>query len=187
MAGCTVDIDPVLDDALLAEILKEERLEPAEVAVESRQGEYVEFGSGPYRGGGKSPDRDVRGEFIKWAKAKFGDTAESVAFALRVYAKVMNEGMPPQPFIRPALMDVLNELDDTWFEEHTVLDLAQEIVDRSREYLIANNTPATGELENSIRAYLAREDSEFMGGLPDEIWRSRELARDGNRRREFRR
>jgi len=147
---------------LLNSVLLSDKFKPAWVANDSDHALYIEFGtngahfSGPAsKNKGISPvELDIR----DWVEKKLqirGPARDKVAH--RVYRKIMSEGIPPQPYLRPAVNNVMQELssEPDWFgkDDHSVLKIAEMIAEEMKRILNENGTPFTGDIVNKIHVY----------------------------------
>ena len=168
--GLPVSIQVSFDDAALNGYLNEllvesGRFKPAWVADYSDHALYVEFGTnGAHFSKGTATYRSrgmvspVELELRTWAETKFhlrGDERDH--FAHNVYRKLMREGMPPQPFIRPAVINILHmiESDKDWFNKdgNSLLKAAELITEEMKRILDENGTPVTGDIKDKIQFF----------------------------------
>lgn len=167
-------------------INKDANLCPHLVSIKDPVAWYVEFGTGPafdargYKEGNKSPVYD---RILNWATSqKIGKTGkEAQRFAWAVYKRLMNEGMPPQPFFRPAIHAFEAELkaNPEHFEGMTVKELADELANRIGEKMREHNTPYLYKLDSPGRSIVVEPvrnvndvDMPSKDRLPKEIWDS---------------
>lgn len=125
-------------------------LEPYTIRVDNEHAEFLEFGSTPardstpkYSGGEISP---VERKFREWVTRAKGLPTGGVKptkgdrIAKAVYKQAMEKGVPPYPFLRPALYEVMNQIangDDLGMVEAMSVEPA---VERIVERMIANIT-----------------------------------------------
>ena len=158
--GLSVEIS--VDDAELRGYLEDiidqsDKFHPAWVVNESEHSLYVEFGTNGAHFGQKSKGTisPVELEIRNWAEAKFRmHGKERDAFAHSVYRKLMREGMPPQPYFRPAVNNVMQMVtsDPDWFDkdDNSLLKIAELIAEEMKRILYENNTPVSGDIINKI-------------------------------------
>lgn len=188
-ARATAEIqNPELFAPMLKELLEEKGdYAPRTIVVESDHSVYVEFGTGPARGGAKSTQTNVRKEIEKWVERKLGiaDPKKRHNVAYKIYRNLMENGMPPQPYLRPAISKVMDRLEPTFFEDGgTIRELADLIVREMENQLRANDTIYTGELIQSIRVYEGDigEESDAQKRIPTDVWNQDDVGFDGKRR-----
>lgn len=182
-----------------------DELKPCSVHVDSGHAGHVEFGTEPANTTPRynldsmnktiSP---VKQAIREWAATKFGlsDPGEIARAGDRIYHNIMTNGMLPIPYLRPAMYDVKNELES---EDYSIVDIphlngvvwaiCEKIADRAKEIITANDTIYTEELRDSIEVMdpsdvpvSSSPDSTSTGTIPESIWQSEDLAKDGIRR-----
>lgn len=159
--GFSIEFD--VDEAELLGYLDEvvaqsDRFRPAWVVDESEHSLYIEFGTnGAHysKGSGRQGPSPVELELRKWVEGKFHKHGkERDKIAERVYHKIMREGIPPQPFFRPAVNNVLQRIssDPEWFqkEDNSILKVAELIAEEMKRILIENGTPFTNDIVDKI-------------------------------------
>lgn len=190
-----------LERLLGSELAKDEAYWPFVVHVDSEHASFVEFGTI-----GKGEGTMVRGKRSKdasssssefsdniktWLRnrgalmgnggvfAREGPSEDQVAFA--VMKKLIEQGMPPQPFIRPAVHTVEQELEDGVFEDATMEDVAAELESLMLWNLDSNHTIYPGgTIADTIRIVKYNPDSkEIEGGalvngnpVEEKVWKS---------------
>lgn len=187
-----VDVEGYIENPELWEeqirdlVLEEGDFEPCTIVVDSEHAVYVEFGTGPATRRQKDPNVDVHGEIEKWVEIKLGikDPKRRRRVADRVYHSIMEHGMPPSPYLRPAVFKVLENLPNDWFSDGgTTRELAELIVVEMKRQLEQNNTIYTGEIAQSIQVVRGEvEESEVQSKVSKEVWNEKDLAYDGVRR-----
>ena len=196
----TVHIDPS-QEALIKRIIENsEILEPAVVGCTSEHARYVEFGTygsrkypldrhNSYRSRGQvSP---VELEFRKWVEKKFGYTGDKRdQVAKRVYHNIMEHGMAPNPFIRPAFHTVehMVKSDPDWLSRpgNSILEFARLVTEEMKRILEENNIPFEGDILNKIFYDKADGDvlqSPFIESLPQNVMDSDTADYKGNEQR----
>lgn len=171
-------------------------LVPYDVVVDSEHACMIEFGTGPASASPKYNKKKgeispVRQAIRDWAAKKFGASMKADVNQIgdRIYRNIMEYGMLPYPYMRPAMHMVLEELDkEEWLENGmSIEDIADAIAEEMKNILVENDTLYTGELYDSIR--LRRNvtgdfDTEDEGDntrISEEVWASDRLAFDGVR------
>ena len=159
--------DDTLHDAIIEALKDNERLESCYVGVFPDSAvdyaTYIELGTGPARArfdpknsyksrGQKSP---VLKEYEEWVEMKLGLRGkEAEAAAERIYRAHMRSGMPPLPFFRPAIHNVLHRLegDQSWWidEDGSIEKIAEMIRDEAKRILEENGSVFTGTLRESL-------------------------------------
>ena len=175
--------DPL--DMILDAIAEWKPIEPSRVVVDCPYAGFREFGSGPAR---NPSDRDVENELFEWAKRKLGmEDAEARRMAKRIYHRILKKGLLPTPYFRPAIQDTVsdvNSMGGDWLDAgHTLHDIAEAIVMRSKDNLKRNDIDDTGELSDSIEVDIGRAPIDVSavreGEIDERIWESDELGADG--------
>lgn len=153
--------------------------------------QYTEFGSGPARK--KSPDRDVKEEIRKWVRRKLAPKTpkDEERITQAIYHRVMEFGLPPRPFFRPAIHDFERFFPEDYFKNGgTIESAAEEFAELVRKNLMVEEM-GDGPLYNSIRVVpledLDDDESSSTEDIPKEIWDSDYLSSDGKDRRGERR
>ena len=190
----TVKIDSAQLKQFCEELGKEDAFKPHACVVGDENvyyAQYTEFGSGPARK--KSPDRDVKEEIRKWVRRKLSPKSpkDEERITQAIYHKVMEYGLPPRPFFRPAIHDFERYLPKDYFLTGGPIEsAAQEFAERVRKNLRGEEM-GDGPLYNSVRVVplenLDKDESSATEQLPKEIWESDYLSSDGKDRRGERR
>lgn len=172
-------------------------LEPYTILVDSDHAEYLEFGSTPasdtspkYGNGKISP---VEEKFRKWVTTKMGLSTGGVKpskgdrVAKALYKQAMEHGVPPQPFLRPALYEVMNRVangEDFGVTEAGSLEpLVKEIVSRM-DAILTSYGMAHGE-DSILDAIEYGPSSTFEEIVPTatdispELWAKKDGGRPG--------
>ena len=183
---------------------------PFKVNVESDHARYIEFGT---NGVGKTPSAvrkrtggaprtgtksEAYENIRKWVKARFplplipncgSQNQDQLAYA--IYRKIMEEGIPPQPFIRPSILAVQTKMENGTYEDMTMEDIAKDLAAEMKR-MLDENLASYGqeELANSIwvspitaKEALANAESwpVFDGAdIPDYIWNDPEMDLNGS-------
>ena len=175
----------------LGDILKDEpRFAPYRVVVESEHAAAVEFGMPPsntdYKPSGKKRTQDS--PFFKrlkeWYKARNGGiyTDEDVYL---IYRKIITEGSPPQPFIRPAIHQIEGSLARGEYENIDFEGIAADLVESMKTHLHENYTVYPGgNIEDTIRYERIgdgeRTDSPMNSQYGEDLWKSDLANYEGN-------
>lgn len=185
-----VEMD-VIDPEAFAPMLRDmveglDEFAPRTIVVESDHSIYVEFGTGPARPGNRAKNTHVHKEIEKWVELKLGiaDPKKRRNVAHRIYKNLMENGMPPQPYLRPAITKVMSTLQSTFFEDGgSIRELCDLIVREMKVQLERNGTIYTGELVNSIKVYKGEmEESDMQARIPTEVWNRDDVGYDGKRK-----
>ena len=199
-----LNVEVSLDEAELGGYLEElmaasGRFKPAWVVDESEHAMYIEFGTnGAHSGGGgglksKGQPSAVELEIRTWVERRFHKTGkERDAVARNVYRKIMREGIPPQPFFRPAVYNVMQQVssDPQWFskEDHSILKIAEMIAEEMKRILRENDTPVSGDIIDKISFYEDPGDrplevSAGLRNMPQNVLDSTTADLNGNEQR----
>lgn len=192
----TEDGSPV-EDVVERYLLKADSIQPARVYSDCPHASWVEFGTRPAskKSDSSKPVLDI---LMEWAEKKLGlKGAEARDVAGAIYYKILVEGMPPAPYFRPAIHDTLSEVEsqsETWLSDgYSLEDIANSIAERAVLNLHRNGQNYTHALEQSIKVDTGRmgpigyDGRMIEGDIPEEVWGSSELGRDGVSRPDFRR
>ncbi len=179
-------------EAIAQMLLEHDAFKAYRIRVEADHAGYVEFGTVP----STAPPRPkeewgtptaVELKFREWVRRKFGITEPSLLNrkAHAIYKDIMQNGIPPIPFMRPAMYTALDEaeagnINDPWLDHNTTKDLADWIVELMKEYLDNNDTVDSGTLRDSIQdpeeVDLDSDTDSYDStavATPDHIWESR--------------
>ena len=145
---------------------------PYNVVVKSDYADYVEYGINPIRGASSIEAREFGASLLnklkQWARKKpsFAGMSkeERKTVVYSSYNKIIKEGIPPAPFIRPAIRDTLSDDVGSFFTYGGLglKGVAMEIAERMAENLTNNDSIATGALIDSI------EVQDVSDGPPDD-------------------
>lgn len=138
----------------------EKRLQPVELGSRSRYAFDTEFGSSGLVGtqhsnsGKRYNKRDEEYEALKKeiAKAYGKSGADLEKMAQAVKRSRVAFGQVPDPYMRPALHEVLHEvaMDKNWLTTHSTEDLAIMILDRMKRILKENRTLFAEDIERGM-------------------------------------
>lgn len=192
-------------DAILKKIYADPNYSKFRIVVDSPHADFIEFGTDGKPGWGKNPERRGKGHgrFLKdppesyvnirkWLIARSGiPEKEADAIAYRIYRKIMQEGIPPQPFVRPAMFNMkqrLSEGGDLHNKKVTMKELALMLLENIRDILEENKTSyGDRALLRSIyiESVSADEENGFEGvsDVPQEIWENPYADMHGNTER----
>lgn len=158
------------EEKIIAKLgLKEDALRPVSIVVSAPYAAAMEFGTQPATR--KGPARihafrksdgsvfyeevsDSFWELYQWAQ-RHATQLEPYDFARAVHSKIMKEGLKPHPYIRPALIALIDEgILKVLQERGSLYDMAKWVVERMEENLkdgIGDSARSdTGELARSI-------------------------------------
>ena len=196
----TLNIDSSNQELIKKIILDSDMLKPTVVGCDCPEAMYVEFGTygtrkypydrkNSYRSRGRvSP---VEEEFRKWVEKKFGYTgSKRDEVARKVYHNIMENGMAPNPFIRPAFHTVqrMVESDPDWFckQGNDLMEFARLVTEEMKRILEENNIPYTGLIINKIYYDRLEGDdlqSPFIESFPQNVMDSDTADYKGNEQR----
>lgn len=146
--------------ALMSAMRESEKFKPFDIVIDSDHASYVEYGTGPANSG--SHEADVFGQSAKDKIMRWAQTKPSFAgltprqrkdLGYATYNKVMKMGIPPTPFIRPALDEFFTSENLTEFfsnENGTMERMAQHLASRMQDILLENDTYYTWDLYDHI-------------------------------------
>ena len=149
-------------DEMIRDVLDDTDVcKPYNVKIDSDYAEFVEYGIGPIHGGSTSAARAFGASLLdqlrEWARDKPSFAGLSKEERKRIvygsYNRIIKEGIPPAPFIRPAIRDVLSDDLSSYFTYGGLglKGIAMEIAERMAENLTLNDSYATGNLLRSIK------------------------------------
>jgi hypothetical protein len=191
IAGFSVEYNEGFLESFEGELPTEYK--PVIFHIDSDHAQYIEFGSQGRKditfekhskNGTKSSKKSNVYEKIRaWvvARGAKGTDKELDQLAFAIFRKIATEGIPPQPFIRPAIHDIEREVDAGEFadENSTMETLATAFMERMIQYLEENHTIYDG---GSIKDSISWEHVEFddprldggtlFGGIdiPEDVW-----------------
>ena len=161
--------DEALQKAVEKAVKESNKFELYDVVVSSDHASYVEYGTGP-----ANPTVPGAHDFMDSAKARIErwvslkpsfatmTPRQRKNMAYAVYKKVMEHGITPAPFIRPAIHDMLTteNLTKRFEEGMTMEQFAESLAARMRKNLLDNDSYYTGDLMDSIQVVRADEHME---------------------------
>lgn len=122
------------------------RFPPLMVYVDAPYAKYIEYGTGPAKSG-SAMSREYINKLEVWAQNKFGlsdKASHDIAYAVGM--KIHNEGIKQHPFARPAMEDLIWDIDNGRFDFNdptlTSWELAGVLIDRMRWYLSRSPGPS---------------------------------------------
>lgn len=188
------DLSQLDTDGIEDILADDERYRPFKITIDSDHAKFIEFGTNGHVGGGpsrmtaKGSVHPVEKKIREWVKARKGEQDDRLAHL--IYKQIMEEGIPPQPFIRPGIHSTLAMIDTGMvdFGKMTTEDIAQLFIDNMERCLRDNRTLyGTEELLKSIdyeivtpEEYRRLENESGLDGISDEIWASDEMDLNGN-------
>ena len=135
-------------------------LKSYDIVIDSDHALFVEYGTGPSNAHEKMYDQfgqTVQSRIAEWVDEKFGNRLnprQRQEMAFSVYKRIMEEGIPPQPFIRPAVDAVAGdtEIIQSIFDSggDPMLRLAEYTVHVMIENLYINGTVYHHGIERDI-------------------------------------
>ena len=202
--GFQIELD--MDDERIKNFIQDivdqsDKFRPAKVWTDCDHGFDVEFGTNGATGfvydprssyksrGTKSP---VLMDIEEWVEQKLGHKGKHKEnVARKVYHNLMRDGMPPQPFFRPAVHNIINmiESDPSWFnkEGNDLLEATRLMKEEMVRLLEENGTVYKGTLRDSLKYDYADDDdevvSEAMARLPTGVLESDWADLNGNEER----
>ena len=147
-------------------IKRQKRLDPVEFGFTAEHAEYIEYGTGPWRGRDKYfIGRRGQEALDEWARKKLNmtDARERRRFVRNLMWKIHHKGMKPQPYWRTAVKQVMARLQEFYDMGYTTEDIGNKIGEIAVQNMIDNRTPYKGEIERSW--YIRRMS-------PDTVFRS---------------
>lgn len=197
------------EDGFLESLMEEmgDDYKPVIFHIDSDHAQYIEFGSQgrsntefkkrSKTGKGKASKRsDVYDKIRAWVVARGVNGTEkdvdSIAFA--IFRKIITEGIPPQPFIRPALHEIERKLEDGDFsgEGNTMETVAIAFRDKMKKYLEENHTiyPGGSIADSIYWEHVDFDDPRLDGNslfngidIPENVWEDNYAELNGNRER----
>lgn len=142
----------VIDDKDVVEFLENhKRLAPIRFGYTTEHAEYQEYGTGPHRNRGKHRMGErAKREITEWARLKVGKEGKELSdFVRAVMWRIYNTGIRPRPFLRPAMADVQNRMQELWDRGYSLYDMGDEIQRISDRYIMDYNMPYKGILQSS--------------------------------------
>lgn len=203
-----VDIEVGVPESLLKSVIKENKeYWPFIIHVDSDHAGYIEFGTQGRGPGTKSSAKsnNSKNEFYenirKWLYDRganisgkhVGGTSNESQVIYAVMKKIIENGIPPQPFIRPAIHSMEEDLKEGAYSDKTMTFIAEEIIQRMIENLDRNHTLyGDWEIAKSIRYEQYDPDMKvesatgpLVGGQPidEKVWKSDYADLKGNENR----
>lgn len=178
-------------EAIAQMVLESDSFKAYRIVVDDEKAGYVEFGTLPSTASPRDKSlwgtpTEVELKFREWVKRKYGlhDQDRINVIAHGIYKDIMQNGMPPIPFMRPAMYSVLDNakagnVTSPYLDSHTTKDLADEIVELMKAFLDNNDTVDSGVLRESIQEpeeVDPESDIESLTtaiGLSERLWDSR--------------
>ena len=151
--------DDAVTKALMEAMRDSDQFAPFDIVIESDHASYVEYGTGPATSGSHESDafgQSTKDKIMRWAMEKpscAGLTPrQRKDRAYATYNKVMKRGIPPMPFIRPALDEFFTSENLTEFFSNggTMEKMAQHLASRMQDILLENDSYCTWDLYDSI-------------------------------------
>lgn len=193
-----------------------DKASPYVLRINSDHALYIEFGTGPAKGPAKSGKgsgpTDTLDKIKEWVMARSKGTvskytghdpfskmskSELDQVSYLIYRKIMNYGIPPQPFIRPAIHEMERRLEsgEYDYEGCTMEDVLNDLVELMRRNLDENHTIYDGgSIADSIEIEKVDFDDPILSadplaemGISEEIWQSDYMDKNGNTRRAYER
>lgn len=200
MIGFVIKLE-IDEKSLLDAVKKDPKMAPHSVIVDSPYARYVEFGSLPAKSktetvdrmkkaGGekpkkkKSPNSQFYRAIWEWAGEKLGvDEKERDRVARAIYYKILRDGVPPQPYLRPAVHMVVRRHQGGVGSGATVESIADEIAEEAQRFLEEHGTNYHNALSRSIEVEKTDEDRLPVTDDPDvkDLWWDEELHGVGNK------
>lgn len=140
--------------------VNEEDMDPWAVVVDAPYAAYLEFGTMPTsksRGRNTDGRSEVMDRFVAWALAK-GASAQA---GRAMYEYAMRKGILPNPYLRPAMYSVIEDLEaGVWKGAVTPRSVSEEIAERAKcividDHMGAGDVVEGRHLHDSIRAELS--------------------------------
>lgn len=162
-------------------LMNDEDYWPFVLSVDSDHASYVEFGSQGRTSKPTSKNRTSKmySNIEAWLKARGGDSDPGTV--IRVMKKIIRDGSPPQPFVRPAVLQLQAGLEEGEYEGFTMRQLSEELIVLMTRFLVENNTLYGDEdILHSISVepvspdvVKSMSDDPMVGDLPidESIWK----------------
>lgn len=182
-------------------IAEDEDYWPFILSIESDHASYVEFGTQgrPIRDksekGSGLKDSKMFDNLKKWLIARGGPNDDAVVH--QIMKKIIKEGSPPQPFVRPAVHDIEDLINRGEYEHKTMQHVIDDLLFLLVDYLNRNHTIYEGgeilktikiEKVNPNDGRLESESPSIDDHAIDEaVWASRESDLRGNIRPRYNR
>lgn len=201
------NIELVVPDSLLKSIIKEnEEYWPFIIHVDSDHAGYVEFGTQKWEkrsssGASSGANSKFYENIRKWLYDRganisgkhVGKTSNEEQVIYAVMKKIIENGIPPQPFIRPAVHLIEAMIENGEYKSKTMRDIADDLLFEMINKLEENHTLyGSEEIAKSIRCEqydpdtnVASATGPLMGGKPidEKVWKSDCADLKGNENR----
>lgn len=173
-----------VEESLEKAILSGNNLSAAKIIVDVPYADYVEYGTGPSTESeeDKSEAREMSSKYsvLDWVMGRAARSADFAKnnglymadgktiseskcrrFAYNIIMKHKRVGMPAQPYFRPAIYSVLDNLPDDYFDKgNSVIDLLEEMADTMKRILVEHDTIYSMDLYDHIFVQLVTDRSE---------------------------
>ena len=176
-------------------ILEHPMMRPQRIVVDSDHAEFVEFGSMPSTAPARPESErgkptDVELKFREWVKKRGIGGGDVNGTARRIYRHIMQNGMAPMPFMRPAMyyvtqsIEYMNDNNPYLDEGHSIRDIAEWIIEEMKTCLDMNDMVVSGELRDSIQdpedfdPQFEEPTSMPIGNVSEDIWSDPTLGRN---------
>lgn len=175
----------------------------ASVIVDSPHARFIEFGTtgskAKPRGGKRvssvpKEPTEFHKRIVEWANSPKmkGKNLDPDA----VYYKILNEGIPPQPFFRPAILEVQEELNNggplaeeiiKWEGEgsNPAMMVAEEMKKRMKDILKRNNTNYKNGISDSIRVEVTIQPDSEGTNIDTELMNNPDIGIYGTRAADY--
>lgn len=204
MANLTLNFE--IDEASLMKLTEElkqgavEALRPAKVEVAAPYASALEFGTLPASDEGVKRMRTMVGangvpvqkemtdtlwSIYQWAQSR-AIILDPYSFARVVYKKIMEEGLAPHPYVRPALAELEENFTEIFTRRGSILGCAEELAEMIADNINggAPHAPVsnTGALLDSISVSYSDESEPPEDYPSKDIWDIPDGDIHGNRR-----
>lgn len=182
-----------LEEAIRAKLESDPRLRPVEIGSDSEYAFSTEFGSDGLVGkqrNKKSNSDEGRKELERLKKEisrNYGLTGAALeSKAKEVHSKRIAFGQIPDPYIRPAIHQVIHEIasDGSWLSKHGMLGLGDAILERMKRILKENRTLFSEDIERHMFSDYkgsGGRHSPSMSKVSSEAIRTDDSKADGSR------
>ena len=133
-------------------VVSQERFKPCQFGYQVEHAEYVEYGTGPQRGREKYwIGKKGRKALDEWAEKKLGmgNKTERAKFVWFLAKKLGENGMSPQPYWRPALNSVMENMQTYYDWGFSLHDIGNEIHRISDNLLVQQGIPYQGDIQRN--------------------------------------
>ena len=174
-----------MSDQLIEQLMKDPRFQPYRVGSKAPYSVAVEFGSHGYKGGRPSASYAKQGkvspveeDIRKWVDRKLHKSGrEGIALAHKIYKGIMANGTAPQPFLRPAVHNVLHRLtlsDDAWEGKEPNMAVVAEMVYEEMKRILNEGISYTGETARQLyfEPLTRGSSASSLDLIPEEAWNS---------------